>query len=81
MKVQFGGPEHEGAIARTLKACKSAGKIAAIFCTSGAQAKQRLAAGWDMVSLITDTAALAGAMERELGAAGALGATKDRAYA
>lgn len=30
--VKFGGEEHEAAIAKVLKAAKSAGKIAAIFC-------------------------------------------------
>jgi 4-hydroxy-2-oxoheptanedioate aldolase len=34
MNVQFGGEEHEAAIQKTLKAAKSAGKIAAIFCRS-----------------------------------------------
>ena len=32
MGVQFGGKEHEDAIAKILKAAKAAGKIAAIFC-------------------------------------------------
>ena len=32
MQVQFGGEEHEAAIAKTLKAAKAAGKTAAIFC-------------------------------------------------
>lgn len=34
MDIQFGGEEHEAAIARTLKACKDNKKYAAIFCTS-----------------------------------------------
>lgn len=32
MNVQFGSDEHEAAIQKTLKAAKSAGKTAAIFC-------------------------------------------------
>jgi hypothetical protein len=32
MNVVRGGPEHEAAIQRTLKAAKAAGKKAAIFC-------------------------------------------------
>lgn len=34
MQVQFGGKEHEDAIAKILAAAKAAGKIAAIFCKS-----------------------------------------------
>jgi len=34
MGVEFGGPEHEAAIAKILAACKKAGKVAAIFCQS-----------------------------------------------
>jgi 2-keto-3-deoxy-L-rhamnonate aldolase RhmA len=34
LNVEFGGEEHEAAIAKILKAAKSAGKIAAIFCKS-----------------------------------------------
>lgn len=34
MDIEFGGEEHEAAIARTLKACKDNGKKAAIFCKS-----------------------------------------------
>lgn len=32
MNIEFGGSEHEDAIAKTLKACKDNGKKAAIFC-------------------------------------------------
>lgn len=35
MQVEFGGKEHEAAIAKILAAAKAAGKIAAIFCESG----------------------------------------------
>jgi 4-hydroxy-2-oxoheptanedioate aldolase len=34
MNVEFGGEEHEAAIAKILAAAKAAGKIAAIFCMS-----------------------------------------------
>ena len=34
MDIEFGGKEHEEAIAKTLKACKDNGKKAAIFCES-----------------------------------------------
>lgn len=32
MQVEFGGKEHEAAIAKILAAAKAANKIAAIFC-------------------------------------------------
>jgi 4-hydroxy-2-oxoheptanedioate aldolase len=34
MAIEFGSKEHEAAIAKTLKAAKSAGKVASIFCKS-----------------------------------------------
>ena len=34
MNVEFGGKEHEDAIAKVLAAAHSAGKTAAIFCES-----------------------------------------------
>jgi hypothetical protein len=34
MQVEFGGKEHEAAIAKILAAAKAANKTAAIFCTS-----------------------------------------------
>lgn len=34
MQVEFGGKEHEEAIAKILAAAKAANKVAAIFCTS-----------------------------------------------
>jgi 4-hydroxy-2-oxoheptanedioate aldolase len=37
MQVEFGGEEHEAAIAKILAAAKAAGKIAAIFCKSRTQ--------------------------------------------
>ncbi|KAK6064487.1 2,4-dihydroxyhept-2-ene-1,7-dioic acid aldolase [Seiridium cupressi] len=64
-----GGDEHEAAIQRILKAAKSAGKKAAIFCTDGAQARTRASQGFDMVSIITDIGALGDAMLRVLGEA------------
>jgi len=68
MQVKFGGEEHEAAIAKILSAAKAAGKTAAIFCTSGAQARQRLEQGFDMVSLCTDVGTVAAAFDRELAA-------------
>ncbi|KAH8655378.1 2,4-dihydroxyhept-2-ene-1,7-dioic acid aldolase [Xylariales sp. PMI_506] len=64
--VVRGGEEHEAAIQRTLKACKAAGKKAAIFCTDGAQAQLRASQGFDMVSVITDTGVISEGMIREL---------------
>ncbi|KAH8886281.1 Phosphoenolpyruvate/pyruvate domain-containing protein [Thozetella sp. PMI_491] len=64
--VVRGGEEHEAAIQRTLKAAKTAGKKAAIFCTDGAQARLRAEQGFDMVSIIPDQSALIEAMQREL---------------
>ncbi|GAA5978324.1 hypothetical protein JCM10908_004314 [Rhodotorula pacifica] len=58
MNVEFGGEEHQSAIAKVLKATKSAGKYASIFCLSGEQARKRLDEGFDMVSIATDTASL-----------------------
>lgn len=69
MNVEFGGKEHEEAIQRILDAAHKAGKTAAIFCTSGAQAKSRLDQGFDMVSIITDGGAIASEMQRQLAAA------------
>lgn len=67
--VQRSGPEHEAAIERILKAAKSAGKKAAIFCTDGTDAQNRVQQGFDMVSIITDVGVLGGGMLRELGVA------------
>ncbi|POY70146.1 hypothetical protein BMF94_6729 [Rhodotorula taiwanensis] len=58
MQVQFGGDEHEKAIATVLKATQAAGKYASIFCLSGEQARKRLDQGFDMVSIATDTASI-----------------------
>ncbi|KAG7529312.1 hypothetical protein FFLO_05740 [Filobasidium floriforme] len=58
MDIEFGGKEHEDAIAKTLKACKDNQKYAAIFCSSGEIAKKRLDQGFDMVSICTDTGSL-----------------------
>ena len=68
MNVPFGQEAHEAAIQRILKAAKSANKTAAIFCTSGAQAKIRLEQGFDMVSICTDVAAIASEFDRQLAA-------------
>ncbi|KAF9886584.1 hypothetical protein FE257_011356 [Aspergillus nanangensis] len=69
MGVVRGGEEHEAAIQRTLKAAKAAGKKAAIFCTEGAQARMRAEQGFDMVSIVTDLAALEGGITQQLAAA------------
>jgi 4-hydroxy-2-oxoheptanedioate aldolase len=66
LNVQFGGEEHEAAIARILKAAHAAGKTAGIFCTNGEQSKRRLEQGFDMVSVATDQAMLGAAFDREL---------------
>ncbi|CAK5274163.1 unnamed protein product [Mycena citricolor] len=36
MNVEFGGEEHEAAMAKVVTACKKAGKVAAIFCMPSA---------------------------------------------
>jgi 4-hydroxy-2-oxoheptanedioate aldolase len=54
MGVPFGSEEHEAAIAKVLEACKKAGKVAAIFCVNGEQAKRRFEQGFQMVSITTD---------------------------
>ncbi|KIR68450.1 hypothetical protein I312_100468 [Cryptococcus bacillisporus CA1280] len=66
MDIEFGGKEHEAAIARTLKACKDNGKKAAIFCMTGAQSKKRLQQGFDMVSIATDTDSIIREFSRQL---------------
>ncbi|KAL4780647.1 Pyruvate/Phosphoenolpyruvate kinase-like domain-containing protein [Aspergillus varians] len=67
--VQRAGEEHEAAIQRILKAAKSAGKKAAIFCTDGTDAQNRAEQGFDMVSVVTDVGVLGSGMLRELGVA------------
>ncbi|CAN8100367.1 unnamed protein product [Discula destructiva] len=74
MGVERGGQEHEAAIERILKAAKGAGKTAAFFCTSGAEAKRRVEQGFEMVSIITDTNVLGDGIMREINAAKGLGA-------
>ncbi|CAI4211282.1 unnamed protein product [Parascedosporium putredinis] len=68
LNVTWGGPEHEAAIARVLKAAQDNSKKAAIFCTNGDQARVRIEQGFDMVSIATDATVLAEGMMRELGA-------------
>ncbi|PKY04234.1 Phosphoenolpyruvate/pyruvate domain-containing protein [Aspergillus campestris IBT 28561] len=70
MGVVRGGDEHEAAIQRILKAAKSAGKTAAIFCTNGEQARERAQQGFDMISIMTDVGAFEEGMMRNLGVAG-----------
>jgi len=69
MGVTRGGGEHEAAIQRILKAAKSAGKTAAIFCTDGNDAQNRVQQGFDMVSVITDVGVLGEGMNRHLATA------------
>ncbi|EFX05914.1 dihydroxyhept-2-ene-1,7-dioic acid aldolase [Grosmannia clavigera kw1407] len=69
MGVVRGGPEHEAAIQKVLRAAKANGKTAAIFCSNGAQARQRATEGFDMVSVITDVGALGEVMVGHLGIA------------
>ncbi|BEI81789.1 hypothetical protein CcaverHIS002_0209490 [Cutaneotrichosporon cavernicola] len=66
MDVPFGGKEHEAAIAKIVEETHKAGKKAAIFCTSGAQAKQRLQEGYDVVSICEDTASIVTEVSRQL---------------
>ncbi|KAF5392056.1 hypothetical protein D9757_003277 [Collybiopsis confluens] len=54
MGVEFGGEEHEAAIAKILATAKKHGKVAAIFCLNGEQAAKRFAQGFQMVSVTTD---------------------------
>ncbi|CAK7230205.1 hypothetical protein SBRCBS47491_007506 [Sporothrix bragantina] len=69
MDVQPGGPEHEAAIQKVLKAAHGVGKTAAIFCLSGAQARLRVQQGFDMVSVSTDSTVVGEAMVQHLGTA------------
>ncbi|CAK9783878.1 unnamed protein product [Cutaneotrichosporon oleaginosum] len=70
MNVEFGGDEHNAAIARVLKAAHDNGKVAAIFCGNGETARARLAQGFDMASVATDIGSLVAQMARELTNAG-----------
>ncbi|KAF7558163.1 hypothetical protein G7Z17_g100 [Cylindrodendrum hubeiense] len=81
MGVVRGGEEHEAAIQATLKAAKTAGKKAAIFCSNGSQALTRAEQGFDMVSIITDLGAIEEGIVNTLQAAsvkGSEGETKKR---
>ncbi|PWY75438.1 Phosphoenolpyruvate/pyruvate domain-containing protein [Aspergillus heteromorphus CBS 117.55] len=66
MGVVRGGQEHEAAIQRVLKATHDAGKKAAIFCTDGNDAKERIRQGFDMVSVNTDVGVIRNGMLGEL---------------
>lgn len=80
MDIEFGGDEHEDAIAKVLKVSKANGKKAAIFCEprglgevavlipgmSGEKAKKRLQQGFDMVSIVTDTDTLIWGLTKQL---------------
>lgn len=76
MNVPFGSKEHQDAIARILKAAHDNGKTAAIFCSNGEQARQRLEQGFDMVSIHTDIGVIVQGMTRELGIA--MGKTQEK---
>ncbi|KAJ6524583.1 Phosphoenolpyruvate/pyruvate domain-containing protein [Mycena capillaripes] len=67
MGVEFGGSEHEAAIAKILDATKKAGKVAGIFCLTGEQAERRFAQGFNMVSVTTDIDTLADGFATALG--------------
>jgi 4-hydroxy-2-oxoheptanedioate aldolase len=69
MGVTRGGDEHEAAIQRVLKAARSAGKKAAIFCSNGQDAANRTQQGFDMVSVTTDVGVLAQGFGTELATA------------
>lgn len=66
MDVEFGGEEHEAAIATALKAAHDHGKKAAIFCMDGAQAARRIDQGFDAASIATDTDSLMREFGRQL---------------
>ncbi|KAL2846916.1 Pyruvate/Phosphoenolpyruvate kinase-like domain-containing protein [Aspergillus pseudoustus] len=67
--VERGGQEHEAAIERILKAAKSAGKKAAIFCSNGVDAQKRAQQGFDLVSINTDVGILGTGIVQELSVA------------
>ncbi|KAJ3715757.1 Phosphoenolpyruvate/pyruvate domain-containing protein [Lentinula raphanica] len=69
MGVQFGGEEHEAAIAKILASAKKHGKIAAIFCLNGEQAAKRFAQGFQMVSVTTDIDTITASFAHELSVA------------
>jgi 4-hydroxy-2-oxoheptanedioate aldolase len=79
--VERGGDEHEAALRRILEAAHGAGKTAAIFCTSGEDARVRAEQGFDMVSVVSIEGALAQKMQSELDVATGSGETKvEKAY-
>jgi len=67
--VEFGGKEHEDAIAHILKAAKKAGTKTSIFCSSGEAAARRLAQGFDSATVGQDNEMLAYEAGRQLRAA------------
>ncbi|HZQ59031.1 MAG TPA: aldolase/citrate lyase family protein [Acidimicrobiales bacterium] len=64
-----GSREHAAAVARVREACARAGIFAGIHTSGGADARRRLAEGFQLVSLPTDAVLLRGALQRELAAA------------
>lgn len=69
MGIEFGGKEHEEAIAKVLAATKKAGKKSSIFCGSGAQAAKRLAQGFDSATITQDNELLFAEVGNEVAAA------------
>lgn len=69
MGVEFGGEEHEEAIAKVLAACQKAGKAAGIYCVDGRQAKKRFDQGFQMASVTADISILQTALAAETGIA------------
>ena len=64
-----GSPEHAEAVAAIRAACERAGVFAGIHTSSGAEARRRLAAGFQLCSLPHDGVLLRAALGRELAAA------------
>ncbi len=62
------------AIARIVRACKDAGKVAGVFCSSGEAAAMRVSQGFTLVTPGSDAALLGKAVRAELAAARGKGA-------
>ncbi len=56
----------QGAIGRIREAARRAGKPAGFYCSSGRDARRRIAEGFQMVSVCSDLSIMAGALRREL---------------
>ena len=55
-------PELDAAIARVLEACKKAGTVAGMYCTSAEEARAYTAQGFGMISVATDITSLSAIM-------------------